>query len=594
MMNIPLVPNRRRSESDPFWAALQPPANESLADRDRRLFAELEAKRVSDGIDEMLRQEKKERRMKQEIKILLLGQSESGKSTTLKREYSPLLSFFLTSAVPPSCYMPLAPTPSSAANPENSAQTASTGNTSFFRLMTSPLSLFLPHLLKDSAPRFPFETDAHISDVEFQLMHAPAAFPSTPLSFIYPLTDISSHRILDAISPDTEDDDNDELDSTPRSRHTRRQSTQVVNYEQYRRTLEPLKVLEEHLIRTLSSPDDEDEPTHMPFSIPTPNSQGTATKNGRPAPVVSIPARQPSFPPSPVSPILSPGVSTMGSSKSKQPEVSVHNRSNWKKAFSLGSKIKSSPKSAHTNEIEGWWDDPSDPVHVLNACVQPMLTLWKDSSVKQRLREKQLRIEESSGFFLDEIARITALRYFPTDQDVLKARLKTMGIVEHTFSIPDPPHVNVDWKVYDVGGARNQRHAWAPYFEDVNAIIFLAPISAFDQVLLEDPKVNRLEDSFLLWRSIVSNKLLMDAKLKAGVRLKDHFKQYGGRPNDFENVSKYFQNNFTTIHQEFSVNRSRELKIHFTAVTDTRRTATIIQRVREIIITANLRSIQLM
>lgn len=88
-MSIPLVPNRRRSASDPFWAALQPPENESPADRDRRLFEELEAKRVSDGIDDMLRQERKELRMKQEIKILLLGQSESGKSTTLKREYLP-------------------------------------------------------------------------------------------------------------------------------------------------------------------------------------------------------------------------------------------------------------------------------------------------------------------------------------------------------------------------------------------------------------------------------------------------------------------------------------------------------------------------
>ncbi|KAH0837885.1 hypothetical protein J3R83DRAFT_6113 [Lanmaoa asiatica] len=100
MMDVPLVPNRRRSMSDPFWAALQPPPNESPADRDRRLFAELEAKRVSDGIDEMLRQERKELRTKQEVKILLLGQSESGKSTTLKRKYLPywlLLHFRCTS-----------------------------------------------------------------------------------------------------------------------------------------------------------------------------------------------------------------------------------------------------------------------------------------------------------------------------------------------------------------------------------------------------------------------------------------------------------------------------------------------------------------
>jgi hypothetical protein len=31
-----------------------------------------------------------------------------------------------------------------------------------------------------------------------------------------------------------------------------------------------------------------------------------------------------------------------------------------------------------------------------------------------------------------------------------------------------------------------------PFFDDMNAIIFLAPISAFDQVLTEDLSVNRL------------------------------------------------------------------------------------------------------
>lgn len=79
-----------------------------------------------------------------------------------------------------------------------------------------------------------------------------------------------------------------------------------------------------------------------------------------------------------------------------------------------------------------------------------------------------------------------------------------MGVVEHTFSISSGSNRGVQWKIYDVGGARNQRQAWAPYFEDsesfqmfngsrvrrsqsisVNAIIFLAPISAFDQVLAE-------------------------------------------------------------------------------------------------------------
>ena len=77
---------RRRSLSDPLAAALRPPENESPEERQRRLHAEEEAKRVSDNIDDMIRAEKKEKRVKQEVKVLLLGQSESGKSTTLKRE----------------------------------------------------------------------------------------------------------------------------------------------------------------------------------------------------------------------------------------------------------------------------------------------------------------------------------------------------------------------------------------------------------------------------------------------------------------------------------------------------------------------------
>lgn len=103
---FPLVPNRRTS-ADPFDAVLQPPPGETPADRDRRLLAELEAKRVSDSIDEMLKAEKKERRSRPDVKILLLGQSESGKSTTLKRACVPPiwlfhpLSLSVSSLLPP-------------------------------------------------------------------------------------------------------------------------------------------------------------------------------------------------------------------------------------------------------------------------------------------------------------------------------------------------------------------------------------------------------------------------------------------------------------------------------------------------------------
>ncbi|KAJ2970799.1 hypothetical protein NUW54_g12649 [Trametes sanguinea] len=77
---------RRRSLSDPLAAALLPPADETPDQREARLRQEEEAKKRSENIDKMLKHDEKSRRRKKTVKVLLLGQSESGKSTTLKRE----------------------------------------------------------------------------------------------------------------------------------------------------------------------------------------------------------------------------------------------------------------------------------------------------------------------------------------------------------------------------------------------------------------------------------------------------------------------------------------------------------------------------
>ena len=78
---------RGRTLSDPLAVALLPPPDESPIDREVRLKAEIDAKKVSDSIDDMIRQERiDQKKSKAAVNVLLLGQSESGKSTTLKRE----------------------------------------------------------------------------------------------------------------------------------------------------------------------------------------------------------------------------------------------------------------------------------------------------------------------------------------------------------------------------------------------------------------------------------------------------------------------------------------------------------------------------
>lgn len=39
------------------------------------------------------------------------------------------------------------------------------------------------------------------------------------------------------------------------------------------------------------------------------------------------------------------------------------------------------------------------------------------------------------GSFLDDITRVTARDYEPSDKDVLKARLRTVGVQEYKFTI---------------------------------------------------------------------------------------------------------------------------------------------------------------
>lgn len=64
---------------DPLDEVLRPPPNETPEQRHIRLTREAEAKRVSMAIDASIKAERQVRRRKRIVRLLLLGQSESGK-----------------------------------------------------------------------------------------------------------------------------------------------------------------------------------------------------------------------------------------------------------------------------------------------------------------------------------------------------------------------------------------------------------------------------------------------------------------------------------------------------------------------------------
>jgi len=146
-----------------------------------------------------------------------------------------------------------------------------------------------------------------------------------------------------------------------------------------------------------------------------------------------------------------------------------------------------------------------------------------------------------------------------------------------------------------------------PYFDSVDSIIFLAPLSPFDSALAEDRKLNCLEDSLLLWREICTNKLLLNVplvlflnksdllrkKLEDGVQVSKYVVSFGGRPNTYEEVEKYFKAKFDAIRRQHSP-QGRPAFTHVTSCIDQKTTSAIISHVQDVLMRENLKDSALM
>jgi hypothetical protein len=88
--------------------------------------------------------------------------------------------------------------------------------------------------------------------------------------------------------------------------------------------------------------------------------------------------------------------------------------------------------------------------------------------------------------YLNALDRLGQGDYVPTEQDVLRTRVKTTGIVETHFN-----YKSISFKMFDVGGQRSERKKWIHCFEGVTAIVFCVALSAYDLMLAEDEEMVR-------------------------------------------------------------------------------------------------------
>ncbi|KAJ7211163.1 guanine nucleotide binding protein, alpha subunit [Mycena pura] len=237
---------------------------------------------------------------------------------------------------------------------------------------------------------------------------------------------------------------------------------------------------------------------------------------------------------------------------------------------------------------------------VIAGCREDMRAVWDDRIVREMMAPRKVRIEDSAGFFLNDVDRIARQDYQITDDDIIRARLRTVGVQEYRVTFENGHSAGSEWQMYDVGGTRSSRIVWYSYFDDCDAIIFLAPVSCFDEKLAEDRRVNRLEDRYMLWKSVCSCKLLAgtqlsstNAKLVRGAKIRDSVPSFGDRRNDVATAARYFQQHFKEILRSNSPVQ-RPFYVHLTSVIDTKSTAVTLGAVEESILRDHLRRADLM
>lgn len=231
-------------------------------------------------------------------------------------------------------------------------------------------------------------------------------------------------------------------------------------------------------------------------------------------------------------------------------------------------------------------------------CGTHLKKLWADPVIQKIFASRhnhniQLHASDSIVYFFDgRIDDIMKSDYVPTPQDHLRTRVPTTGIVKNSFDIDGN-----SFEMFDVGGQRSERKKWINCFDNVTAVLFVAAISEFDQMLFEEATQNRIIEALNLFEDVTNSPYfertsiilflnkrdIFQEKIENGVQLADTFPDFTGN-NTVQECSGYLVDLFASKDQ----NADKDVYTHITCATDTNNVFSVFNAVKDIIIKRGL------
>ena len=107
--------------------------------------------------------------------------------------------------------------------------------------------------------------------------------------------------------------------------------------------------------------------------------------------------------------------------------------------------------------------------------------LWEDPAIQEAFEHKdETIIPDHMDYFFQKIDELQDDEYVPSDDDVLRARIRSIGIDQVTFDIN-----GAIIRIYDVGGQKNERSKWEKVMDEVAGCIFVVSFAEYDKPMFE-------------------------------------------------------------------------------------------------------------
>jgi len=187
------------------------------------------------------------------------------------------------------------------------------------------------------------------------------------------------------------------------------------------------------------------------------------------------------------------------------------------------------------------------------------------------------------------VDRIAESSFIPNDNDILLVRYRTTGVIEQKFEMK-----NNMFHVFDVGGQKSERKKWIHCFDMVTAVIFVASLSCYDEVMFEDEENNSMVDSIDLFGSICHEESFKETAMILFLNKKDlfaekiktipitecpYFQNYNGGASDYDQTTGFIKGVF-----EEKDTTSKQIFTHLTCAVDKNQVEKVFNDIQTVII----------